>query len=110
MSEQQSAFFTGGKKMTTEEIKEYFRKKATMGSYDTETQRLKKEIEDFQKEWVEKNINRFLDSEEGKEFIKAHEDLNPDEIFNILMNNSNLGKLYNKALKRKLDHLRGSVL
>ncbi len=110
MNEQQSTFFTGSKKMTTEEIKEYFRKKATMGSYDPETQRLKKEIEDFQKEWVEKSINRFLDSEEGKEFIKEHEDLNPDKIFNILMNNSNLGKLYNKALKRKLDQMRGSVL
>lgn len=51
----------------------------------------------------------FLDGKEGKRFVKDHEDQNPDEVLEILLKQSNIGDLFNKALKRKISELRGAI-
>ncbi|MBA7611827.1 hypothetical protein ES703_19058 [subsurface metagenome] len=108
MSKQSQAFFKG-QKMTHEEIKEYFKKKAgtRKGSFDLETERLLKEIETFEAQWWNTTINKFLDGKEGKKFLEDHEGENPDEVFEILLKQSNIGTLFNKALSKKIDELRG---
>lgn len=110
MSEQERAFFEG-KGISEEEIKEYFKKKAASGkgSFELENERLKKELEDFKVKWLEKTIGRFLDSREGKKFVKEHEGKSPDEMLEILLDKSNLGKLYQEAIKKQIRKMRGEV-
>lgn len=109
MKEQEKAFLKG-RKMTHEEIKEYFKKKASQkGSFEVETERLIREIETFKVQWLEKNISRFLDSEAGRKFVEDHKEQSPNEVFEILIKESNLVNLYNYALKKKIDELRGAV-
>lgn len=110
MSNQEKVFFKG-KKMSELEIKDFFLKKAASrtSSFDTETQRLISEIEDFKSNWIEEAIGKFLDSKKGQEFIKEHEDKTPDKVFEILVRESNLAGLYNAALKRKIKQLQGAV-
>lgn len=110
MSEEKKVFLAG-KKMSELEIRAHFLKKAgsRKGSFEQETQRLITEIEDFKSNWLEKNIGRFLDSEPGQRFLKGHEDKTPDEIFEIMVRESNLAKLYNIALKKKMRVLEGAV-
>lgn len=110
MTEQEKAFFEG-KGMSEEEIKEYFKKKAASGkgSFELENERLKKELEDFKARWLEEAIGGFLNSKGGKKFVKEHEGKSPAEMLEILLDKSNLGKLYNQALKKKISELRGEV-
>jgi len=94
--------------MNKQEIKDYFLKKAGDGDFEKETQRIIKELEDFKIAWMEKTISKFLDSDSSK-FIREHEGLSPDEIFEILLKHSNIAELYSVALKSKLDSMRGKV-
>ena len=108
---EQERVFQKGTKMTHEETKEYFKKKAgtRKGSFDLETERLLKEVENFEVDWWDKTINRFLDGKAGRKFIEHYEGKTPDELFDILMKQSNIGGLFNQALKKKIDQLRGAI-
>lgn len=110
MSKQSQAFFKG-EKMTTAEIKQYFKEKVgtRRGSFDLETERLLKEVEKFEQDWWDRTIDRFMDGKAGRKFIEDHEDKNPDQLLEILMKESNLGKLFNAALRKKISELRGVI-
>ncbi|MBA7614391.1 hypothetical protein ES703_21655 [subsurface metagenome] len=112
MSEQQeNAIFGKGKKMTSAEIKEFFKKKAgsQKGDFNLETERLQKELRDFKDNWFTETITKFFAGKEGKEFLEKHKDDDPDDAYEFLMKHSNITKLYAKAFNRKLDQLRGVV-
>lgn len=98
--------------MNDQEIKEYFKEKAASrrGNLDPETARLIKEIEDFEVEWWDTTTSKFLDGKVGEKFLKDHEDQSPDEVFEILMKQSNIGDLFNKALKKKISEMRGAIV
>jgi len=110
MSKQEKGFFEG-KKMSDDEIKEYFLKKAgsRIGDFDKETQRIIKELEDFKAAWLKKTISKFLDSPPGKKFIEEHKNQDPDKAFEILLRYTNIAELYNLALEKKIAAMRGKV-
>lgn len=103
--------FLSSKKMTDEEIKAFFLKNAgsRISSFDKETNRLRKAIEDFKVEWIQKTINKFLDSDQGKIFLEEHREEDPKEILKIMLAKTNLGTLWAKARSNKIAVLKGKV-
>ncbi|MBA7653197.1 hypothetical protein ES703_61041 [subsurface metagenome] len=111
MNDQEKALAGKGRRMSRAESEEYFKKKAVSkkGSYDLETERLRKELEDFEAQWFEETITKFFAGKEGQEFLEEHKGENPDDVYEIFMKHSNVQELFNVALKKKIDQLRGAV-
>lgn len=98
--------------LTFKELERQLQEKAAsrkVGYVNPEDKRLRKEIRDFQTAWFEKAISDFLDTDEGLAFIKAEQNQTVDDMFQAILEKTNMAKLYNKALKRKFAELRGVV-
>ena len=108
----EDAFLKKGKRMSDDEIKAHLRKNSSprKGSFELETEGLRKAIHDHVLEWFGKAIGRFLDSGPGQAFLEKHKDKSSEDVFEIFERDTNFRELLSREVKNKIDELRGKIV